>query len=271
MATGRRVTLTKGQLQEQAGSDLLALLVEYCADGELSLGEVDALKGWLELNAEAAAEVPAVGWLAEIVTDVLADGRITREERQDLLVAIERVLPKNERDVAQRNRARAAEHDVAEEPPIVMIARPARSDAATERQIQFILSLGGEPTPGLSKRDASVMIDRLLANNERPSNRQMMVLRFWNRLELAVDGKRAIFAWMDEWYREDGDRRRAWELFKEENGDDGGQSDPSRVEVGIGEEYLRRVKGRGRAKASGGCAVLVLIGAGLIGASLAFA
>jgi hypothetical protein len=68
-----------------------------------------------------------------------------------------------------------------------------------------------------------------------------MVLRFWNRLDLEHTSKGQVERWLDEFYSQNHRRKAAWELYKHENIDDGTQGDPSWVEIGAGEKYLRKI------------------------------
>ena len=118
---------------------------------------------------------------------------------------------------------------------------------ATEKQLDFIRSLGGNPPWGLSRAGAEELIPRLLAEQrekqareDSPTPRQTMVLRFWNRLDLADKSKWDVEQWLDKFYHEDFRRKVAWETFKLANGDDGSQRDPSWVPIGVGESYLSK-------------------------------
>jgi hypothetical protein len=88
------------------------------------------------------------------------------------------------------------------------------------------------------------MIDALLAS--RPTVRQRMVLRFWNRLDLLKAGVDGVSAWLDEWYAEDPDRSEAWALWKREVGDQGQRTSDlvDRVPLGGGDTYVALVKSR---------------------------
>src|ERR1019366_2919666 len=61
-----------------------------------------------------------------------------------------------------------------------------------------------------------------------------------NRLDLASSSKNELSEWVNRFYEEDPRRKAAWEIFKLEQGNDGSQSDPSWVPVGIGEAYLQK-------------------------------
>jgi hypothetical protein len=121
------------------------------------------------------------------------------------------------------------------------------STTATEKQIHFIRELGGHPTAAISHQAASELIETLLvarrveqARNNPPTPRQTMVLRFWNRTDLAGTSQLEVEQWLSQFYQENPRRKAAWELFKKENGDDGSQGDPSWIPIGIGDSYLRK-------------------------------
>ncbi len=54
-----------------------------------------------------------------------------------------------------------------------------------------------------------------------PTQRQIMVLRFWNRLDLEHTSKMQVERWLEDFYRQDSRRKGAWELYKLKNEDDG--------------------------------------------------
>ena len=121
------------------------------------------------------------------------------------------------------------------------------STKATQKQLDYIRSLGGNPSPGLSRADVDEIIPQLqqkfqesLAKQQSPSSRQIMVLRFWNRMDLEQSSKWEVEQLLTQFYDEDPRRRAAWETFKLENGDDGSQRDPSWVMLGAGERYLNK-------------------------------
>jgi hypothetical protein len=126
---------------------------------------------------------------------------------------------------------------------------------ATEKQTEFIralvLELGGNPPLkfDLTKAEAQIGIEELLkrrhalqSNQQDPTPRQLMTLRFWNRSDLTRKSKWDIEQWMEEFYAEDPQRKAAWEMFKNEIGDDGTFSNPEIVPIGAGEQYLLRVR-----------------------------
>jgi len=252
----RRISLTKRQVAEETGAALLALLNDILADGKLTDGEISRLHEWLDDHR--SADLPAVGFLAEAVESIIAKGLVSEADKHDLHLAIERVLPITERGISKAARlsaepppelpppiskedlkdmAASASHDDFREPP-----RPNwRSDGMTEPQLHFIKSLGGSIRSSATKGEASDLIESLL-HAKPPTNRQQMVMRFWAHSKQDSEGPREISEWMDAFYSEDPDRKTAWELFKQEAEDDGLQGDPMRVPMGVGPQYLKRVK-----------------------------
>jgi hypothetical protein len=249
MSTSKRITLTKAQLASDFGQRLVAELTRISEDGCFTLEEIRNLH---DLLAEGSPELPSVPFLRGLTTTVLLDGQLDDYEAYELRLAIERVLPKTLREqiggkLKGIQRPIEDEIEVTEEP-------------ATERQLEYIRILGGTVPPGLGKWEASDLINEL-KQRAPVSPRQMMVLRFWNRLGLASQGRQAVSEWMDRHYTENSDRLEAWELFKAEHGDDGTQRDPSWVPIGVGERYLLQVKRGGTQAASSkkGCLVMVLL------------
>ncbi len=106
-----RVALTKAQIQAGVGAELLTLCQTVTADGVLTDPEVTELRAWLEANR--AHDLPAIAFLVATLERILADGRVTRDERKELYAAIEKVLPPEARQDAatQRKSVEAAEKD----------------------------------------------------------------------------------------------------------------------------------------------------------------
>jgi DNA polymerase III epsilon subunit-like protein len=256
----RRLSLTKRQMEEETGAALLALLGRIVADGVLSDADIDALTHWLLENQ--SEDLPAVGYLLEIVSDIVADGKITDSERVDLFLGIEKVLPVTERRVAKAAREETEAKARRENEPKISRAdleamrsvadqplRPSReagwrADPMTEPQAAFIRSLGGTIRRSATKGEASDLIESLLGKKQITS-RQQMVMRFWARERQPDEGPREVSEWMDAFYQEDGDRKLAWDLFKNETEDNGLQGDPNRVPLGVGPDYLARIKAGG--------------------------
>ena len=83
------------------------------------------------------------------------------------------------------------------------------------------------------------MIEELLGR-QQPTPRQMMILRFWNRMDLAQSSKEEVSDWLSQFYEQDPRRKEAWETYKHDSADDGSQHDPSCVPLGAGEHYLQQ-------------------------------
>lgn len=229
-----RVSLSKKQLTTEAGQALLKLLADVTQDGALSDAEVHQLRDWLDANKECS-EVPAIAWLRELLEAVLADGKVAHDERWDLLLAFDKVFPPEERVLAKLRRKNALRE-----------ATSWSDQPATSKQVAYLQVLGVQFNASrITKAEASDLITKAQERDRNaPSNRQMMVLRFWDQVALADEGKVAVGDWMDAWYQKDDRHRDAWDLWKVENGLASGQGDPSLVPIGEGFRVLPRVKDR---------------------------
>ena len=92
----RRTSITKLQRQTAVAADLIALCQTVTADGHLEDQEIAALRQWLEENRHS--DLPAVAFLVETVGQILEDGKVTPEERRELYLAIEAILPSDIRE-----------------------------------------------------------------------------------------------------------------------------------------------------------------------------
>jgi len=233
-----RVTLTKKNIESDIGAELLQLLGEITEDGALSDEEITKLKKWLD-NIPSDANMYAISFLKEMITDALQDAFIDQEERDQIHYGILRTLPKEIRESAQDEKLKADRIKWEEEDRIYNLA--------TERQLNYIHVLGGSCPPEATKDEASAIIDSLLAKRStirRPTVRQIMVLRFWNRMDLINSSVDDVSDWLDSWYDADPDRLLAWELWKLENGDTGGRNRDliNIVPIGAGKTCLERIK-----------------------------
>jgi len=107
----RRVSITKSQRETAAGVELISLCQTMTDDGSLSVEEVGALRQWLVDNKDT--DLPAKDFLSETVERILADGKVTPEECNELYAAIEKVLPPDIREYA-RGKRRAVEEGARE-------------------------------------------------------------------------------------------------------------------------------------------------------------
>lgn len=101
-AARQRISLTKTQRQSAVGAELLSLCQVVTTDGSLSEEEVSSLREWLEEHR--AEDLPAISHLTTMIDRIVADGRVTPEERRELYIALEAVLPPDVRAIAKRNR-----------------------------------------------------------------------------------------------------------------------------------------------------------------------
>lgn len=83
---------------------MLALCQSVTEDGSLSKDEILAIRGWLHANQ--SSDLPAIEFLAATLQRIIADGKVTKDERQELYRAIEKVLPPEaRRDASEQRRA----------------------------------------------------------------------------------------------------------------------------------------------------------------------
>lgn len=101
-APTRRVSLTKTQLESEIGAELLSLCQAVTADGSLSKEEVSSLREWLQEHK--GEDLPAISHLIPVVERIVADGQVTPDERRELFITVETVLPADVRDIAKNAR-----------------------------------------------------------------------------------------------------------------------------------------------------------------------
>jgi hypothetical protein len=240
------------------GQELVNVLSEIVRDGLATEEGFRRLQQWLGERPDG--QLPAMDFLSRVVGERASKPEFTTRDLFELQFAVERVLPHPLRDrvAAKRQwawwKARATENQVEslhnlggtpaagmtkeEAPALIEQLQP----RPTEKQLDYIRDLGGTAPPGISGGQASDLIDRLLAEAEaRPTPQQIMVLRFWNRMDLANSPKHQVAEWLEQFYKDDPRRKLAWEMFKLEGGDDGSHHDPSTVPIGAGESYLEGV------------------------------
>jgi HIRAN domain len=107
MTDSRHVTLSKAHRQTSVGRELIDLLTELFADGNVSREEMERLRAWLEVDR--GVEFPALPFLYETIDQISSDGEVTEDELDRLALAIERVLPKDVRLAAAAERKQARE------------------------------------------------------------------------------------------------------------------------------------------------------------------
>lgn len=94
----RRLSLTKKQRESVAGAELLALCQAITADGMIEDAEIAELRQWL--TDHVSEDLPAIAFLTSTVERILADGKVTGDERNELFIAILKVLPPEVRNIA---------------------------------------------------------------------------------------------------------------------------------------------------------------------------
>jgi hypothetical protein len=235
------ITLTKTQTETNEGKELLDLIIKVTSDGLVTDKEIRTLYYWVNRESKKNLEINAIDTLKEILKEALADNQIDKDERQEIHHILLRILPKEYRESAKKEKQDAARESW---------KLDARKESASEKQRNYIKALGGRASNKLNKSQASEMIDALLEGQEERGGsnitpRQMMILRFWKKTHLAKKGKQAISEWMDDWYDNDPTRHEAWELYKSENGHIANSRDWDSVELvplGIGKDYLLQIK-----------------------------
>lgn len=175
----RQVTLSKAHRETPVGLELIALLTELSADGDVSREEMERLRHWLE--ADHGVDFPALPFLYETIDQISSDGEVTEDELDRLALAIERVLPKDIRLAATakrqevRNARRIAQRETQRQALIASrTERKAARDAARTRA--GLLYEGNFPVRGALRSEARrtacerLMVDDDVALEREPDN-----------------------------------------------------------------------------------------------------
>lgn len=101
-APSRRVSLTKTQRETEIGAELLSLCQAVTSDGSFSDEEISSLREWLQEHKDE--DLPAISHLVPVVEKIVADARITPDERRELFIAVETILPPDIRGIAKTAR-----------------------------------------------------------------------------------------------------------------------------------------------------------------------
>lgn len=81
---------------------------------------------------------------------------------------------------------------------------------------------------------AADLIDELVSR--RPvTQRQMMLLRFWDRLDLATSRREELSQWIDDWHSSDDRRWIAWDMLKARTKEADPEFVPVKIESGVSE------------------------------------
>lgn len=209
----------------------MEMILDICHDGELEISEIEDLHIFLRRDK---SDIPAVPFLRSITRDIVADGIVDDAEAYRLKKAFERVVPKDIRGVVSTHL-----EGIGLPSSFSAAKRPSwHDDPATERQIEYICNLGGQVRSGMTKGEASELIDQLLTARP-PSARQIMVLRFFDRMDLSSKSKDEVCEWIDYHYGSCEEYERAWERFKRETGHDPRSLDAENVPIGAYRQYMR--------------------------------
>lgn len=127
----------------------------------------------------------------------------------------------------------------------LMIQEAMGTAKATARQKELMRALGAGTGVEFTIAEADQIIARMLEKQGKLTDektallpRQMQVLRFWDRIDLARTSKQEVAKWLNEFYDADFHRRIAWENFQAEYGHLW-SDDPLLVPIGISESYMK--------------------------------
>jgi HIRAN domain len=123
------VPLRKGATHNGIAAELISLLETVTADGTITDSEAGELRVWLEQNRDS--DLPAIDFLRTTLDHILADGKITAEERKALHIAVERVLPS---ELRQKAKGRRVANDLVERARVREEKAASRARAAEERE-----------------------------------------------------------------------------------------------------------------------------------------
>lgn len=97
--------MRKQATESGIAAELLTLLETVTADGTITEHEALEIRRWLEDNRDSC--LPAIDFLRTTIEQILADGKVTVEERKALHRAVERVMPPELRERAKGRREAA--------------------------------------------------------------------------------------------------------------------------------------------------------------------
>lgn len=154
------VPLTKAQLQTDAGKELLELVEAITDDGLVSKAEVTRLHRWL--HRHESENLPAVAFLGEEVDQLRKDEEAGETwPRRRLHRALERVLPKDLREVAKERR-QDAEALAFNWGPKADDSPPVRREPAMREKTATLLL----PAPELPMKVARRMVEERIKRGE---------------------------------------------------------------------------------------------------------
>lgn len=230
MASGIRIALTRSQLSTDEGRRLVDLCLELGLDGDFS--DTDLIELHKFLATVDNGSIPAVSHLKSLISDAVADGAISDRERALIHRQVERVIPPSERERVVAAREQKLWKDL----------NAWRLDPPSEKQINYIIDLGGDPKSVSNKGEASDLISSLAPAEDVITPRQKMVLRFWGKVPPPGWKKDDVSEWIDGLYDSNPYCVLAWEEYKATIGDDGSVREPDKIEFGVGPKWIEKLK-----------------------------
>jgi len=218
----QRLKLNEDEIATEEGAKFLTLLTQAYHEG---INEEVVRRLGIQLEGYRASSIPGIQRMINLMDAVLSDGKVEAFELMQVKNFIYHLVPSH---LLADNQAQHSNENKRDFTP-----------HATERQLAYLEALTGERPSGLSMQEAS---DRISEEIEGAtgllSHRQKMVVQFWN-IEFTGGQctKEKFSALLDNFYSEDPARKRAWELYKSEFGDN-----PKSIPLGIGATYLDKIK-----------------------------
>jgi uncharacterized tellurite resistance protein B-like protein len=157
----RHVALRRGATEDGIAAELMMLLETITADGSINDAEAGELKAWLDANRDS--ELPSIDFLRTTLDQILADGRVTAEERKALHRAVERVLPAELREKAKGRRVATELLDKAREREEKAAAR---SRATEEREKNYPDQSANFMIAGVLYEGRAKIVDKYLRSGQ---------------------------------------------------------------------------------------------------------
>ena len=196
-----RYFLTSAQLETTEGLELLQLLQTVTQDGTISDEEIRALREWLDINY--SADLPAIALLTDRVEKILADGKVTEEEREAIYSDIETILPPDiRRDVTAKRSSLDREKRL---PEREMTGETRGKNAPVARFDFMVAGVKYEGNPGVVRYYARQGDDVLLVRDRGSKKSPNTVeIHLQNRMQIGYvpeEDAREIASFLDQGYK----------------------------------------------------------------------
>ena len=180
----RKVFLSAVDVRSPAGAELLALCTKITQDGVLSREGVEELRSWIDMNW--TAELPAAQFLKSVLQRILADSKITREERKELHRALETVLPPDIRKMAKQERRAVEGHVKAQKEAEKQRKREEAERVRPLYHGDFVVAATGEGWRNEIVREyvSEDEIVYLARNRNSTSDREAVEVRLYNGFQI---------------------------------------------------------------------------------------